>query len=74
MRNGNNAEAFKETGSPEVLILPMRNGNYRRLGKSGHTCLNVLILPMRNGNLARNNLYDEEDIIRSYPTYEEWKQ
>ena len=33
----------------------------------------VLILPMRNGNVSNKSLYFKLYMLRSYPTYEEWK-
>ena len=34
----------------------------------------VLILPMRNGNFSIYGISSLFNIVRSYPTYEEWKQ
>ena len=56
-----------------VLILPMRNGNSVVIGFSFLLNIFVLILPMRNGNLVLLVSF-EFSVLRSYPTYEEWKQ
>ena len=51
----------------------MRNGN-----KSGnltaYVVMLVLILPMRNGNSKFPAIFSVLYKVRSYPTYEEWKQ
>ena len=71
MRNGNNFCHISKYSSCIVLILPMRNGNYEEINNLNMN-EKVLILPMRNGNstyLSQNN----QNLFRSYPTYEEWK-
>ncbi len=76
MRNGNFI-TFKanKLWRFSVLILPMRNGNnlllwwFLKLDSSS-----VLILPMRNGNTKITSERSDEKWLRSYPTYEEWKQ
>ena len=73
MRNGNGCFQRILQAKSKVLILPMRNGNWNsdQIGERGE---GVLILPMRNGNIARLMSSIEKSFIRSYPTYEEWKQ
>ena len=72
MRNGNYFWFSHTCKRGRVLILPMRNGN-QVAWISYLMQIFVLILPMRNGNkphLLPHFCY----YIRSYPTYEEWKQ
>ena len=54
MRNGNRTRTIGSLTILVVLILPMRNGNYRciHLYKKLIKTI-VLILPMRNGNLLK---------------------
>ena len=51
----------------------MRNGNKARLSAPASATFFVLILPMRNGNRVQKR-GREMEVLRSYPTYEEWKQ
>ena len=60
-------------GVPNVLILPMRNGNPTATRSPNPNFSLVLILPMRNGNVEEIIAYLNEKAKSSYPTYEEWK-
>ena len=72
MRNGNSlAISLSHHTLQGVLILPMRNGNIVE-SLFQKIVVKVLILPMRNGNQLHCQI-SKVSLIRSYPTYEEWK-